>query len=136
MPHISKHKLPRETEQALIKNLNLILSSIHKHEEMLLFLDALLTDTEKLMLAKRIAIIVLIAERLTDSEIANRLHVTRITVAKMRYFYEARAKDGYGIALRKIANDKQLQEFKKFLLSLARYSIRAAGGYVKPTILD
>lgn len=136
MPHVSRYKLPKKIEQELIKNLNLVLSTISKHEDMLTFLNALLTDTEKLMLAKRLAIIILISEGLPDSHIATKLNVTRMTVAKMRYFYEARGKKGYGVALSKIASDKRLQVFKTFLIKLAAYSIRAAGGYVKPTILD
>lgn len=136
MPQVSKYRLPKKTEKELIKSLNLVLSTISQHEEMLSFLTAFLTDTEKLMLAKRLAVIVLIADGIPDSQIANKLHVTRITVAKMRYFYESRGKEGYNIALNKIAHDKRLKAFKQFLLSLARYSIRAAGGYVKPTILD
>lgn len=136
MPQVSRHKLSKKTEEELVKNLNLVLAAISKHEEMLIFLTALLTNTERLMLAKRLAIIVLIADGVSDSQIANMLHVTRMTVSKMRYFLESRGQEGYKIALSKIASDKRFQEFKKFLLALARYSIRAAGGYVKPGILD
>lgn len=136
MPQVSRHRLSKQIEEKLVKNLNLVLSAISKHEEMFTFLNALLTNTERLMLAKRLAIIVLITDGISDSQIANMLHVTRMTVAKMRYFLEARGQEGYRIALSKIARDKRFQEFKKFLLALARYSIRAAGGYVKPTILD
>lgn len=136
MPQVSKYKLSKENEKELIGSLNLVLASIKEKESMITFLDAFLTNTEKLMLAKRLAIMVLIAENIPDSQISSVLHVTRITVAKMRYFYEARGRDGYNIALKKIASDLILKSFKKFLLSLTRYSIRAAGGYVKPTILD
>lgn len=135
MAQVSRNRLSKKAEKQLIDNLNLVLSTISKQEEMLMFLSAFLTDTEKLMLAKRLAIIVLLSEKLSDSEIARTLHVTRITVSKIRYFMEARG-EGLGIALMKIAREKELQTFKRFLLSLARYSIRAAGGHVKPTIFD
>ena len=101
MPQVSRNKLSPQAEKELIESLNLVFSSVSKREEMLKFLNALLTDTEKLMLAKRLAIIILIKEGLPDSSISDALHVTRITVAKMRYFYEARAKEGYDIALMK-----------------------------------
>jgi len=87
------------------------------------------------MLAKRLAIIVLIKEGLPESHIADILHVTRITVAKMQLFYEARGK-GFDIAIKKLEDQKKLESFKKLLMSLARYSIRAARGSVKPGILD
>ncbi|MBI2442283.1 MAG: hypothetical protein HYV40_00050 [Candidatus Levybacteria bacterium] len=135
MPQVSRNKLKKSTERQLIDNLNMVLSSISKQEEMLQFLEAFLTETELLMLAKRFAVVILLSEKLSDTEIANTLHMTRITVAKMRYFMEARGK-GFDIAFAKIAKEKNLQEFKRFLLSLTKYAIRAAGGYVKPGILD
>ncbi len=135
MPQVSRYKLTKKTEKQLIDNLNLVFSSISRQEEMFQFLEVFLTDTEKLMLAKRLAMVILLSENLSDTEISSTLHVTRMTVAKMRYFMEARG-SGFAIALSKIASEKQLQAFKKFLISLTRYTIRAAGGYVKPTILD
>lgn len=126
---------PREEEE-LKEALNLVLASIYKRDEMLKFINALLTDTEKLMLAKRLAMIVLIKEGKSDTDISDALHVTRITVTKFRYLYEARAREGYDVAINKIENDKFLQGVKRVILALADYSIRAAGGYVRPTILD
>lgn len=136
MPQVSRNKLLPNNEKELIESLNLVFSSISKREEMIKFLNSLLTDTEKLMLAKRLAIIVLIKEGLSDSNISSALHVTRITVEKLRYFYESRAREGYNIALFKIENENLLKGFKKALLALADYSVRAAGGYVRPTIID
>jgi uncharacterized protein YerC len=135
MPHVSRNKLSKQAEEALIKNLNLVLVQIQKNEEMLGFIEALLTETEKLMLAKRLAMIVLLEEGLPDTQIADILHVTRITVAKMRYFYEARGQ-GFKVALDKLKKQEQFNQFKKLLVSLAGYSIRAAGGRVKPGIID
>jgi len=136
MPHVSRNKLDPQEEKELVESLNLVLSSVSGRGDMLKFLNALLTDTEKVMLAKRLGIIVLVKEGLKDSEIARALHVTDITVTKFRYFYESRAKEGYDIALSKIEKDKVLQGVKRFLLALADYSVKAAGGYVRPTILD
>lgn len=133
MPHVSRYKLPKNVEAELISKLNLALTHIGKDSEMIEFLDALLTPTEKLMLAKRLAIIVLLEEGVPESKIADILHVTRITVAKMQLFYEARGA-GFKIALKKLEEQNMLDEFKKVLISLARYSIKAAGGYVESPI--
>lgn len=135
MPQVSRRKLSKTTEQKLVESLNLVLASIGNKDSMINFLNALLTDTEKIMLAKRLAIIVMLEQGSSDSDVANALNVTRVTVAKLRYFYEARG-SGYKIALEKIKTDKQLQDVNKLLLQLTRYTIRAAGGYVKPSILD
>lgn len=119
MPQVSKIRLSKKTEKDLINSLTLVLSSISKKEDMLLFVDSLLTDTEKLMLAKRLAVIAFINNELTDSQISNALNITRMTVGKLRYFYEGRGKKGYSIALNKINRDKNLQEFKKILSNIS-----------------
>jgi len=134
MPHVSKIKLNDKSQKALIKNLELILTKINKSENMKYFLEALLTPTEKLMLAKRIAIVVLLKEGFSESDIANALHVTRETVSRMQYFFEARGQ-GYEIALKVLEKEKVIKEFRKVLLTLVKYSLRAAGGYVKPNIV-
>lgn len=129
MTHVSRWKLPKEEEKNLIGALRLVLTRLTKDEEMEIFLGSLLTETEKLMLAKRLALVVLLEEGLTESQIAEALHVTRITVAKMRYFFESRGQ-GYKLALNKLAQQKQLDEFKKLLFRFLSYSAKAAGGRV------
>lgn len=131
MPHVSKIKLNKKAEEELIKNLDLVLSKIGKNEEMVPFLNSLLTETERLMIAKRLAVILLLEHGLHDVQISNMLHVTRMTISKMRLFYEGRGKD-LKIGVKKLAEQKNIEDFKILLTSLARYSIRAAGGYVKP----
>jgi uncharacterized protein YerC len=93
------------------------------------FLDSLLTGTEKLMLAKRLAIVFLLEEGLTESQIAETLHVTRMTVEKMRYFYESRG-EGYRHALKKLAQKKQREEFEKLFFKFVSYAAKAAGGRI------
>ena len=134
MPHISRIKLDKKAERNLVENLSLILTKIKKQDEMDSFLISLLTPTERLMLAKRIAIIILLKEDVPESHIASTLHVTRVTVSRLQFFWEARGQ-GYEIALKVLENEKLMKEFKDGLLKLVAYSIRAAGGYVKPTIV-
>lgn len=135
MSQVSKYKLSKKAESQLVDTLILVFIAIGKKEEMVGFFNAFFTNTERLMLAKRLATIILLTEGLSDTEIANSLHVTRATVAKARYYYEARGQ-GFKGALAKVEAEKQLQEAKKLMVSLARYAVRAAGGHVKPGILD
>lgn len=130
MPHVSRRKLSKTTEQGLRNSLHVVLAKMNSKQEADLFLTSLLSDTEHLMLAKRLAIIVMLREKIPESSIADSLHVTRETVSRIQTKYLLSNK-GYLIALRKLSNEKYFQEFKKLLLSLAGYSIRAAGGHVK-----
>lgn len=133
MPHISRIKLNKKLEQELIETLELVLIKLTRAEEMKGFLLSLLTPTERLMLAKRLAIIILLKEKLPESHIADALHVTRGTVARMQLFLEARGQ-GYEVAMHVLQNEKLMQDLKEVLIKLAGYTIRAAGGRVKPGI--
>lgn len=132
MPHVSRNPLSPQVEKEVVENLNLIFSSISRGDEMASFLDSLLTTTEKVMLGKRMAIVILIEEGMKDSEISRMLHLTEVTVAKMRLFYEARGQ-GFKIALKKLDEQKRLKAFKNTLLSLAEFVGKAGTGHVKKT---
>jgi uncharacterized protein YerC len=131
MSQVSKIKLDKKTEQDLLHNFDLVLSNIKKDSEMYYFLNSLLTKTERVMLAKRLAIVVLLKEGVSQRSISGALGVTQSTVSRMDIFLDARGA-GYEVALRKLAADKAFLEFKEILMELAGYTIRAAGGYVKP----
>lgn len=131
MPHLSKKQLKLNEKKELLSSLKIVLRKINKDEEVELFLVSLLSDTEQLMLAKRLAIVVLLKENIPDLVISDILGVTRETVARIRDKLEIKGV-GYEIALKKLEEEKILKAFKGFLMSLARYSIRATSGYVKP----
>lgn len=133
MPHVSRIKLNQKIEKDLIDIFDLVLTKLSKKENVNSFLLALLTPTERLMLAKRLGIIMLLKEGFSESEISQTLHVTRVTVSRMQLFLEARGQ-GYELALRILQNEKLAKDLKVMLYKLAAYTARAAGGRVKPTI--
>lgn len=131
MPHVSRIKLKKETEEKLTNTLEDVFTHLKNPLDTKFFINSLLTETEKLMLAKRLAIALLVKQGLNDSEIASTLHLTRITVSRMRFFYEGRGKKGFDIAIKKLEELQMLEDFKKMLMSLAGYTVRASGGYIK-----
>ncbi|MBI2443321.1 MAG: helix-turn-helix domain-containing protein [Candidatus Levybacteria bacterium] len=133
VPHVSRFKLKKHDEEQLIRSLDVVLTKLSKEEELSGFLSSLLSPTERLMLAKRLAIIVLLKEGFSQVDISRALHITRETVSRMQLLHEAKG-EGYELALKKLDEEKSMLELKKLLINIARYSIRAAGGYVKPTI--
>ena len=133
MPHISKSALDKKLESELFESLETAFGKLSK-DETKEFLFSLLSRTEKLMLAKRFAIIILLKENIPVRNISITIHVTPETVARIQMQSQIKG-NGYDIALQKLQNEKFLKDFKTFLLKLAGYSIRAAGGHVKPEIL-
>lgn len=135
MPHVSRIKLTKIGEKKLIQSFNLVMAKVSTFSEMESFLGSILTKTEQVMLAKRLAVVILLKEGLSQASICNTLNVTQATVSRMQLFLEARGEEGYSVALKKLENEKALKEFKTLLIKIAGYSIRATGGYVKPEIL-
>ena len=114
MPHVSRIQLKKTLENQLINTLDLLLTKLSKKDDVKKFLLSLLTPTERLMLAKRLTIIILLKEGLTESEIAKKIHVTRVTVSRLQLFLEARG-EGYEIAMKILQNEKIMQELKMLL---------------------
>lgn len=127
MPHVSQNPLSREMQDSLTKTLRLILTKIHKAEEMQAFLLFFLTPTEQVMLAKRLAVMVFLQEGYDDAYISDVLHVTRVTVGRLRLLLEARG-EGFAIAQKVLQNEKLMKEIKEMLRGLTSYAAKAAGG--------
>ena len=128
MPHVSQRILDQRTKKKITDTLELVLGKCNKIE-INNFLFSLLSDTEKLMLAKRLAIVILLREGIDHSSIAETLSVTRETVSRMELASMKRSQ-GFELAFIKIEEDDAMKEVKKFLIGLASYSIKAAGGRV------
>jgi uncharacterized protein YerC len=131
---LSKKQLDIKVEGELIKTLDIILVNINSQNNMNSFLVSLLTPTERLMLAKRIAAIVMIKEGLTQSQISSSLHLTQATVSKLELMAKANG-EGFDLAFSILEREKIFSDIKNTLIKLAGYTIRAAGGHVKPTII-
>jgi len=133
MPHVSKHKLEPKREKELLTSFTIIMSRIGRKPEMKDFLYSLLSHTERLMLSKRLGIVMLLKEGLSEAEVASILNITRQTVYRIKDSSEYK-NNGYELALKAWRKDKQIKEFKKLLVGLAKYSIRASAGQI-PTKL-
>lgn len=128
MSHISRRTLDSKTRRKILDALELVLGKCNKTEANS-FLFSLLSDTERLMLAKRLAIALLLKEGIDHSSIADALSVTRETVYRIELSFLKRS-SGFELAFQKIDQDEKLSEAKKFLIAIASYSIKASGGRV------
>ncbi|NQV88143.1 MAG: hypothetical protein HQ402_01120 [Parcubacteria group bacterium] len=111
MPHISQNKLEKETYyQIQDQFINLIASTKNKNKLQSL-MKGLLTYTEKIMIAKRLAIIIMLQEDITEYEICHALKISSSTVGRIadnleKGLYKG-VTDGY-------KNKKQKKEFWDF----------------------
>lgn len=128
MPQVSRRRLPKEVLKSLSDSLIFVFKDLTGKEEMEAFLNSLLTETEKLMLAKRIAMAYLLKEKAEEKRIADLLAVTPATVSRMKLWVQIHSR-GFEILFGKLEKEKRLKETNEILISLLRYAIRAAGGH-------
>src|SRR3989344_801225 len=80
MTQVSKFKLDKKTQDTLLKNLLTVISKLNKEDQAKLFLDDLLTRTEKIVLAKRLAIALMLESGKSYEEIKDLLKVSSSTI--------------------------------------------------------
>lgn len=83
MPHISRKKLKKEELDKIFTKLALIFDTVGKNKKSKLILEEFLTQTEKIMLAKRLAIIFMLNEGISTHYISDTLFVSPSTVERI-----------------------------------------------------
>lgn len=129
MTPLSRWKMDKEDEKQVRHVLVSELAKISTEKEMKELLNILLSNTEKLMIAKRVFVFVLIEQGDSDMEIARKLHFTRATVQRLRLNYE------YQYELEKPVKQivKGFEEsviLKEILKKFLKYALPAAMGRI------
>ena len=104
MPHISSKKLKKEILDKLYNEFGKAFEKSARNSRSSLFLGDLLTRTEKIMLAKRFAVIYLLSEGVPSSYIAESLGMSYSTIFKMSLKYDLRK---YSSLLKSIEQEKK-----------------------------
>lgn len=87
MPHVSSKKLKKEHLNKLYNEFGTALEKSAKKSWMKFFLNDFLTRTEKIMLAKRFAVIYLLSKDVPSSYISEALGMSPATIARMSLKY-------------------------------------------------
>jgi hypothetical protein len=129
MPQVSRRKLPIEEEKKIITLLISELAKLTDETKFQSFFSLLLSDNERLMLAKRMAVFVLTDEGVPDSQIARSLNLTRITVQKLRLTYQL-SKERKEPVVKIIQNPDLKLILKPLLKKLLKYALTAPFGKI------
>lgn len=84
MPKISKNKLDKPAYDFISNNLIATLANLKESKDVSSLMDSLFTNTERLMLAKRLAIAVLLERGLSYGKISKLLKVSSVTIGFVR----------------------------------------------------
>lgn len=84
MPRVSEKPLPSKVSKAVLQTLKSSLKNLAKEEDAQAFLYDLLTPQEKEMLSKRLAIGILVYQKVHYRQICETLKVTPTTIQKIK----------------------------------------------------
>lgn len=122
MTHVSKKKLDQKTFDKIFRKLTIVLERAQAKKKFTPVLEELLTKTEKIMIAKRLAIILMLLGETPQHRIAEALIVSPTTVSKISHQIEK----GEYISIQTIAIREKVDLEKIIWLLLT------AGGIMPP----
>lgn len=110
MAQISKYPVHKDVEKRMFEIFKNTISSLKYSEDIEDFFEDFLSPVEKIMLAKRLAIAVLLAKNYTYPSIAKILRVTPSTIATVSLSLKYSGK-GYKRMVQKILSDDRKDQF-------------------------
>lgn len=128
MTHVSRRKLSEETKNLLANILLASLSNANK-KDLELLLKIILTKTEQVMLAKRLAIIYLLNEDQTVDNISTLLKTTPQTVQRIKLQLNLINPQAKKLLLKKIYSWANKSKIKSLLKDL--YNIRVPAKQIR-----
>lgn len=116
MPHVSSIKIQEKLFVELFEQLASLQTNLQKKEAVGLMGD-LLTDTEKVMVTKRCAAVLMLHQGHSSYEVWNMLKLSQSTVARIKLGYEVGAYDHLVTIFdtKKIAKDRFWETLEKVL---------------------
>lgn len=112
MTQVSRRPMPKDLEAQMYKAIRKAFADLRTEEEVAAFLEDLLTPTERVMLAKRLAIAILL-DRGYDQRLVHTITRTSLTTVHTVNYWLKNKGDGYRLVLNKLKmhNDwKEIQE--------------------------
>ncbi len=124
MTHVSSKELDSKLSEELFRKLLKVLGQAEKKDNLLPVVEELLTSTEKTMLAKRLAIILMLTENTPQHRVVDILKVSPTTVAKI----------SLGIEIGKYKAILQTSKKGKIDLEKLVWGVLTVGGIMPPKI--
>lgn len=110
MPQVSKSPLSKEVNKKIIKGLWWLIATLNDQGDVDKFLGDLLTKTEKTMLAKRLAIALMLEKGRNYFEIRDTLKVSTSTILGIRHWLD-QGGEGYRLAIKKLLKKEKSDRF-------------------------
>ncbi len=135
MAQVSRMPLPKALEAQMHAALRKALAGLQTEAEISVFLDDLLTPTEKVMLAKRLAIAILL-DRGYDQRTVHTIMKTSLTTVNQVSFWLKQQGKGYRLVLEKLKTQTEWRNLKEELEEFLKdfFSVRGQLTHMRPKI--
>lgn len=110
MTHVSRFPIPKDVYFEILNELYWVLADVKKPEEMKSFLGDFFTKTERIMLAKRLALAGMIIQKYDTDIIKKVLHVSTGTIYRMKEKLD-RGGIGFELGVKRIIKHEAFQTF-------------------------
>jgi len=129
MSQVSKRVIDPKIKQHTLNSLTLLIKDLNNVPDTEKFLSATLSDTEKLMVAKRIAAAFLLRHNIESIKIQNILKLTPSTVFRLKLWIQTH-QEGFDIIFNKLEKQRRSEATKEILYKILDYAIKAGSGRV------
>lgn len=110
MTHVSRLPVHKDVYFEILDDLYRVLAEIGQPSEMKRFLGEFFTKTERIMLAKRLALAGMIVQKYDIDVIKRVLHVSTETIYRMKSKLESGG-DGFKVGIRRVMRKEALDKF-------------------------
>jgi uncharacterized protein YerC len=129
MPQVSKRKLDEGVKKDLLDSLSYTIKELQTKSEVDKFLSSALTDTERLMISKRVLTAFLLRNNVEEKKIGDTLKLTSATITRLKMWISLR-REGFDLVFSKLEKRTRENIAKQIFYKILNYSLNAAFGRV------
>ena len=129
MPHVSKRKIEPKIQKYTLDSLTFLLKDLNNISDTEKFLTSVLSETERLMIAKRVVAAFLLRHNIDSIKIQDLLKLTPATVARLKLWILTH-KEGFDVIFDKLEKRRRNNTVKEILFNILDYAIKAGSGRV------
>ncbi|MCX6705341.1 MAG: Trp family transcriptional regulator [Candidatus Woesebacteria bacterium] len=135
MPHVSKRIIDSKIKRNALGSFTLLIKDLNNVSDTEKFLSSVLSETERLMIAKRITAAFLLRHNIESQKIQNLLKLTPGTVFRLKLWIQTH-QEGFDVIFDKMEKQRRSELTKEILYRILDYAIKAGSGRVPNPFKD
>lgn len=135
MPHVSKRVIDSKIKKHALDSLTFLIKDLNNIPDTEKFLFSVLSETERLMIAKRITAAFLLRHKIESAKIQDLLKLTPSTVFRLKLWIQTH-QEGFDVIFDKMEKQRRSELTKDILYKILDYAIKAGSGRVPNPFKD